>query len=70
MAVAAEKELSETCADAVWSTRLWSPARCKPRAVYSSLLRRALLNLPPALVTALHGWPQLIHSGIPCCREL
>lgn len=25
MAVAAEKELSETCDHAVWSTRLWSP---------------------------------------------
>lgn len=51
------------------------PALCKPKAAHSSLLRRALLNLQPAVETsvpALHGWPQLIHSADPAagsCKE-
>lgn len=68
MVVAAGREPTETCGQTIWGSRLWCPALCKPRAAHNSLLRRALLNLQPAVETpvlAAHGWPQLIPSADP-----
>lgn len=68
MVAAAGREPTETCGQTIWGSRLWCPAPCKPRAAHNSLLRRALLNLQPAVETpvlAAHGWPQLIPSADP-----
>lgn len=56
MVVAAGREPAETCGQTMRGTRLWCPLSVQ---AYISLLRRALLNLQPAVESpelAGHGW--------------